>query len=71
MKALLIICPDDGTFEAHEGRCPICGGTSWIPAGAPTLSHFRNLGEDTLNEIRAILNRDSADAESSGKEGGE
>ena len=28
-----IICPDCGKFDAYNGRCPKCGGLSWVPAG--------------------------------------
>jgi hypothetical protein len=31
--ALVIICPDCGKNVAFRGRCPKCGGNSWIPAG--------------------------------------
>jgi hypothetical protein len=31
--SLVIICPDDGKNIAYRGRCPKCGGNSWIPAG--------------------------------------
>ena len=31
--SLVIICPDCGTHIAFRGRCPKCGGNSWIPAG--------------------------------------
>ena len=31
--SLVIICPDDGKNIAFRGRCPKCGGNSWIPAG--------------------------------------
>jgi hypothetical protein len=32
--SLVIICPDCGKNIAFRGRCPKCGGNSWIPAGA-------------------------------------
>jgi Zn-finger nucleic acid-binding protein len=31
--SLVIICPDCGKNVAFRGRCPKCGGNSWIPAG--------------------------------------
>jgi hypothetical protein len=31
--SLVIICPDCGKNIAFRGRCPKCGGNSWIPAG--------------------------------------
>src|SRR6266850_4636412 len=31
--AFVIICPDCGKNIAFHGRCPKCGGNSWIPAG--------------------------------------
>ena len=31
--SLVIICPDCGKGIAFRGRCPKCGGNSWIPAG--------------------------------------
>jgi hypothetical protein len=31
--SLVIICPDCGKSIAFRGRCPKCGGNSWIPAG--------------------------------------
>ena len=30
--SLVIICPDCGKNIAFRGRCPKCGGNSWIPA---------------------------------------
>jgi hypothetical protein len=30
---VVIICPDDGKLVAFRGRCPKCGGASWVPAG--------------------------------------
>jgi predicted amidophosphoribosyltransferase len=32
-QSLVIICPDCGKNIAFRGRCPKCGGDSWIPAG--------------------------------------
>lgn len=29
----LIECPDCGVGEAHNNRCPKCGGDSWVPRG--------------------------------------
>jgi len=31
--SLVIICPDCGKNIAFRGRCPKCGGNSWIQAG--------------------------------------
>jgi hypothetical protein len=31
--SFVIICPDCGQNVAFRGRCPKCGGDSWIPAG--------------------------------------
>ena len=31
--SLVIICPDCGKNISFRGRCPKCGGNSWIPAG--------------------------------------
>src|SRR5437868_13489272 len=31
--SLVIICPDCGKNIAFRGRCPKCGGNSWIAAG--------------------------------------
>jgi hypothetical protein len=31
--SMVIICPDCGKNIAFRGRCPKCGGNSWIPAG--------------------------------------
>jgi hypothetical protein len=31
--SVVIICPDCGKNIAFRGRCPKCGGNSWIPAG--------------------------------------
>jgi hypothetical protein len=31
--SFVIICPDCGKNIAFRGRCPKCGGNSWIPAG--------------------------------------
>ena len=31
--AFVIICPDCGQNVAFRGRCPKCGGDSWMPAG--------------------------------------
>jgi hypothetical protein len=28
-----IICPEDGKNILFRGRCPKCGGDSWVPAG--------------------------------------
>lgn len=30
---MIIECPDDGKQIAYRGRCPKCGGASWVPAG--------------------------------------
>ena len=31
--SVVIVCPDCGKNIAYRGRCPKCGGNSWIPAG--------------------------------------
>jgi hypothetical protein len=31
--SMVIICPDCGKNIAFRGRCPKCGGNSWLPAG--------------------------------------
>jgi hypothetical protein len=33
VHAPAVICPDCGKNIAFRGRCPKCGGNSWIPAG--------------------------------------
>jgi hypothetical protein len=32
-RVVAIDCPDDGRTLAYDGRCRICGGVSWMPAG--------------------------------------
>lgn len=31
---IAILCADDGVQTAFRGTCPVCGGTSWLPAGS-------------------------------------
>jgi hypothetical protein len=55
--SLVIICPDCGKNIAFRGRCPKCGGNSWIPAGrvggifermkAQQRREMINIGDDT------------------------
>ena len=56
--SLVIICPDCGKNIAFRGRCPKCGGNSWIPAGhaggifeqmkAQRWRHMIDTDDDTL-----------------------
>ena len=60
--SLVIICPDCGKNIAFRGRCPKCGGNSWIPAGhaggifermkAQQWHHMISTDEDTLTGRR-------------------
>ncbi|HEX9163559.1 MAG TPA: hypothetical protein VF980_17765 [Thermoanaerobaculia bacterium] len=60
--SLVIICPDCGKNIAFRGRCPKCGGNSWIPAGhaggiferikAQRWRHMISTDEDTLTGRR-------------------
>jgi len=57
--SLVIICPDCGKNIAFRGRCPKCGGNSWIPAGqgggifermkAQRWREMMNEPDDTMN----------------------
>src|SRR5438552_2770086 len=54
--SLVIICPDDGKNIAFRGRCPKCGGNSWIPAGhSAVIPRRKDFAESpvTTNEPRA------------------
>jgi hypothetical protein len=60
--SLVIICPDCGKNIAFRGRCPKCGGNSWIPAGhaggifermkAQRWREMINTDDDTLSGRR-------------------
>lgn len=55
--SLVIICPDCGKNIAFRGRCPKCGGNSWIPAG-----HAGGIFEQMKAErIRRMVTRDEED----------
>ena len=72
--SLVIICPDCGKNIAFRGRCPKCGGNSWIPAGhaggiferikAQRWRHMISTDDDTLTGRRrdAIAPEDAAAA---------
>jgi hypothetical protein len=71
--SLVIICPDCGKNIAFRGRCPKCGGNSWIPAGhaggifermkAQRWRDMINTDDDTLTGRRrdAVAEADDAD----------
>jgi len=48
---IVVICPDDGKFVAFRGRCPKCGGESWVPAGA--------LSREQLAMLDRVLGREA------------
>ena len=54
--SLVIICPDCGKNIAFRGRCPKCGGNSWIPAG-----HAGGIFEQTRAQRWRQMMRDSDD----------
>src|SRR2546430_15953861 len=68
--SLVIICPDCGKNIAFRGRCPKCGGNSWIPAGHAggifeqmKAQRWRQMGDDeddtgTLRPRRGIAASD-------------
>jgi hypothetical protein len=59
MSVFLILCGDDGTQVLHHGACPKCGSESgWVPIG---VAETRQLNEETLAELRQLLNRNGAD----------
>jgi Zn-finger nucleic acid-binding protein len=60
--SFVIICPDCGQNIAFRGRCPKCGGDSWIPAGhtggivaRARVLRWQKLMQD--NESRSATNR--------------
>ena len=56
--SLVIICPDCGKNIAFRGRCPKCGGNSWIPAG-----HAGGIFERTkAQRWRALVHDDEDDS---------
>ncbi|HEX8154472.1 MAG TPA: hypothetical protein VF698_15165 [Thermoanaerobaculia bacterium] len=55
--SLVIICPDCGKNIAFRGRCPKCGGNSWIPAG-----HAGGIFEQVkAKRWRRMMNDDAGD----------
>ncbi len=66
--SLVIICPDCGKNIAFRGRCPKCGGNSWIPAGhaggifermkAQRWRDMISTDEDTLTGRRSATSTD-------------
>ncbi len=54
--SFVIICPDCGKNVAFRGRCPKCGGNSWIPAG-----HAGGVFERTRAQRWRALVRDEDD----------
>ena len=55
--SLVIICPDCGKNIAFRGRCPKCGGNSWIPAG-----HAGGIFERMkAQRLRSTMHADVAD----------
>ncbi len=56
--SLVIICPDCGKNIAFRGRCPKCGGNSWVPAG-----HAGGIFE-RIKAQRRQLSMNTADDES-------
>ena len=69
--SLVIICPDCGKNIAFRGRCPKCGGNSWIPAGHPggifertrlqRMQHMMHAEEDTGTRRAEEQRREAAD----------
>jgi hypothetical protein len=78
--SLVIICPDCGKNIAFRGRCPKCGGNSWIPAGhaggifermkAQRWRHMISTDDDTLTGRRrdAVAPEDAAAASAANDE---
>lgn len=68
--SLVIICPDCGKNIAFRGRCPKCGGNSWIPAGhaggifermkAQRWRDMISTDEDTLTGRRPARDEDES-----------
>ena len=69
----MIICPDCGKNIAFRGRCPKCGGNSWIPAGhtggifeqmkAQRWREMISTDDDTLTGRRTASPSDDTDAD--------
>src|SRR6202165_3489278 len=56
--SFVIICPDCGKNIAFRGRCPKCGGNSWVPAG-----HVGGIYERTrTRRWQAQMRRDASPA---------
>jgi predicted amidophosphoribosyltransferase len=75
--SLVIICPDCGKNIAFRGRCPKCGGNSWIPAGHAggvfermKAQRWRELmaNEDDTDSIRAAAPRREEKSEARAEE---
>src|SRR5579872_4390687 len=69
--SLVIICPDCGKNIAFRGRCPKCGGNSWIPAGHAggifermKAQHWRELVRDEEDTGSFRIPRAASDGES-------
>ena len=67
--SLVIICPDCGKNIAFRGRCPKCGGNSWIPAGHAggifermKAQRWREMVHDTDDSLSLRPRRDQAEA---------
>jgi hypothetical protein len=77
--SLVIICPDCGKNIAFRGRCPKCGGNSWIPAGhaggifeqmkAQRWRQLMNEDDDTA-AMRAAAETETAGADGSSEQAG-
>jgi len=71
--SLVIICPDCGKNIAFRGRCPKCGGNSWIPAGhaggifermkAQRFKRMMHDDDDTASFRRAASDDDEMEPE--------
>jgi hypothetical protein len=60
--SVVIICPDCGKNIAFRGRCPKCGGNSWIPAG-----HSGGIFEQMkAQRFRDEMSREDGDDEGAG-----
>jgi hypothetical protein len=60
--SLVIICPDCGKNIAFRGRCPKCGGNSWIPAGNAGAGVFERT---RAQRMRAMINQPEDDTDTS------
>src|SRR3954471_21807154 len=79
--SLVIICPDCGKNIAFRGRCPKCGGNSWIPAGnaggifermkAQRFKRMMHDDDDTASFRRDAPAHEEAPAESADASGEE